>query len=165
MSLVRDREIFYLVLTKQDNTFDTEFIKQINECIDEVEATTGAAVLIVIGTGDKIFSTGFNLPRWQKEGVIYQWQTIMQMHKVFDRILTMSIPTLCVQNGLTIAGGLLMSLMCDFRIMKDDPKNFVCLSEINIGISLSPGLGAIVKYQLDPQTARLLAFGGRHNAQ
>ncbi len=81
-------------------------------------------------------------------------------------MLTLGIPTLCVMNGLTIAGGLLFALMFDFRLMKDDgDKNFVCLSEINIGVSLTPALGAMVKYQLDPQTARLLSFGGRYNAK
>ena len=49
-------------------------------------------------------------------------------------------------NGMTIAGGLLFALMHDFRIMKDDGKAFVCLSEINIGVSLTPAFGAIVKY-------------------
>ena len=73
---------------------------------------------------------------------------------------------MCVMNGLTIAGGLLFALMFDFRVMyTGDDKNFVCLSEINIGISLTPALGAMVKYQLDPQTARLLSYGGRYNAK
>ena len=57
------------------------------------------------------------------------------------------MPTMCVMNGLTIAGGLLFALMCDFRVMQTlSDKNFVCLSEINIGISLTPALGAMVKY-------------------
>ena len=68
-------------------------------------------------------------------------------------------------NGTSIAGGLLFALMFDFRIMRDDgDKTFTCLSEINIGVSLTPALGAMVKYQLDPQTARLLSYGGRYNA-
>ncbi len=75
------------------------------------------------------------------------------------------MPTLCIMNGLTIAGGLLFALMFDFRAIYNDDKNFVCLSEINIGISLTPALGAMVKYQLDPQTARLLSYGGRYNAK
>ena len=82
---------------------------------------------------------------------------------MFRRMLTLGIPTLCVMNGLTIAGGLLFALMHDFRIMKED-KNFVCLSEINIGLSLPPAFATMVKYQLDPQATRLLMFGGRFNA-
>jgi enoyl-CoA hydratase/carnithine racemase len=150
MTIVKDGTIFYLVLLRQDNTFDFEFIKQLNESLEIVEKSEGPAVMVCIGVGDKIFTTGFNLPVWEKEGVITQWQSIMMMHKVFDRVLTLPVPTLAVQNGMTIAGGLLLSLVFDFRTMKDEPKNFVCLSEINIGISLSPGFSSIVKYSLDP---------------
>ncbi len=165
MTLVKDNTIFYLVLLKQDNTYDFEFAKQMNECLDEVEKSEGPAVLVCIGAGDKIFTTGFNLPTWEKEGFIYQWQSIMMMHKLFDRVLTLPVPTMAVQNGMTIAGGLLFSLVFDFRTMKEDPRNFVCLTEINIGISLSPGFAAIVKNSLDPQTSKVLVYGGRFNAQ
>jgi enoyl-CoA hydratase/carnithine racemase len=64
---------------------------------------------------------------------------------MFDRMLTLGIATLCVLNGMTIAGGLLFALMHDFRIMKEE-NTFTCLSEINIGLSLTPAFGAIVKY-------------------
>jgi enoyl-CoA hydratase/carnithine racemase len=70
MTLVKDNTIYYLVLLKQDNTFDFESIKQMNECLDEIEKSEGPAVLVCIGAGDKIFSTGFNLPVWEKEGII-----------------------------------------------------------------------------------------------
>ena len=52
-------------------------------------------------------------------------------------------------NGTTIAGGLLFALMHDFRTMKEE-RTFVCLSEINIGVSLTPAFAAMVKYQLNP---------------
>ena len=96
MTLIKDNYIYYLVLLKQDNTFDFEFIKQMNECIDEVEKSVGPAVLICIGAGDKIFTTGFNLPVWEKEGIIVQWQSIMMMHKLFARILTLPMPTMAI---------------------------------------------------------------------
>ena len=70
MSLIQDGTIFYLVLLKQDNTFDFEFIKQMHECLDVVEKSEGPAVMVCIGVGEKIFTTGFNLPVWEKEGVI-----------------------------------------------------------------------------------------------
>jgi enoyl-CoA hydratase/carnithine racemase len=164
MTIVQDGTIFYLVLLRQDNTFDFEFIKQMNDCLDLVEKSEGPAVMVCIGVGEKIFSTGFNLPTWEKEGFITQWQSIMSIHKLFDRILTLPVPTLAVKYGMSISGGLLISLVFDFRTMKDDPKNFVCISEINIGLSLTPGFSSIVKYSLDPQTSKILVYGGRFNS-
>ncbi|TNV76189.1 hypothetical protein FGO68_gene933 [Halteria grandinella] len=164
IALVRDGAIFYLVLNRPENVFDFDTIAAINACLDEVEKSTGAACLVTIGSGDKVFSTGFNLKFWAT-GVIPQFQSIVLIQEMFDRMLTIGVPTLCVMNGMTIAGGLLFALMHDFRIMKDDPKCFTCLSEINVGLSLTPAFGAMVKYQLDPQASRLMMFGGRFGPQ
>lgn len=61
VTLVRDKNVFYIVLPKVDNTFDYEFIAGFNKCLDEVEKSTGPAILVTLGLGTKIFSTGFNL--------------------------------------------------------------------------------------------------------
>ena len=148
VALVKDGPIYYLVLGRQDNTFNFEIMKQIHACLDEVEKSTGPACLVTIGTGERMFSTGFDLKMWAT-GVIPQWQSVLVIQSLFDRMLTLGIPTVCIMNGLTIAGGLLFALMHDFRVMKED-KNFVCLSEINIGVSLTPAFASMVKYQLDP---------------
>ena len=123
-------------------------MKLIHACLDEIEQSTGPACLVTIGTGERMFSTGFDLKMWTT-GIIPQWQSILSIQGMFDRMLTLGIPTVCVMNGFTMAGGLLFALMHDFRIMKDE-KNFVCLSEINIGFSLPPAFASMVKYQLDP---------------
>lgn len=79
---------------------------------------------------------------------------------MFDRFLTLEIPTMCVFNGHAIAGGLILGLVHDFRIMKEDKSN-ICLSEINYGGSLTPGYAKIIRNALEPKICRLLMFGGR----
>ena len=81
---------------------------------------------------------------WAKGGLAKQFHSILLIQQIFDRLLTIGVPTLCAMNGTTIAGGLLFSLIHDFRTMKEE-KSFVCLSEINIGLSLTPAFGAIIK--------------------
>ena len=94
-----------------------------------------------------MFSTGFDLKKWAKGGIKYQFHSVLHSHKLFRRMLTLGVPTLCVMNGMTIAGGLLFALMHDFRLMRDDgDKSFACLSEINVGLSLPPGFAGIVKH-------------------
>lgn len=48
------------------------------------------------------------------------------------------MPTMCAFNGHALAGGLILGLVHDFRIMREE-KSFVCLAELNVGISLPPG--------------------------
>lgn len=148
MALVEDKHVFYLVLNRNDNKFDFKIIKAIEDCLDIVEKSTGPKVLVTIGTGQKIFSSGFDLDFWKKDRMAMV-QSIVTIQGLFARFLTLSVPTMCVMNGHTIAGGLLLSLCHDFRIMRED-YGFICLSEINIGISLTPSFAAIVRNSLDP---------------
>jgi len=67
LGLVKDGSIFYLVLNNGENTFNFEIIAKFNALLDEIEASTGPAVLVTIGTGTKRFSTGFDLKFWAKE--------------------------------------------------------------------------------------------------
>jgi len=64
IGLVVDGVINYLVLNKDDNKMDFDFIAKVNKILDQVEQTTGPAVLVTIGTGKKKFSTGFDLQFW-----------------------------------------------------------------------------------------------------
>ena len=71
---------------------------------------------------------------------------------------------MCVFNGHAVAGGLLTGFAHDFRLMKKGP--FVtCLSEINIGIGLTPGFSGLVKNSLDPQAARLIVHGHKFSPE
>jgi enoyl-CoA hydratase/carnithine racemase len=42
----------------------------VHKALDQVEASTGPGCLVIMGTGDRMFSTGFNLKYWAKEGVV-----------------------------------------------------------------------------------------------
>ena len=54
---------------------------------------------------------------------------------VFKKLILLNVPTLCLMNGKTYAGGLFLSLCHDFRIMVSDGK--ICLNEVSIGAGFS----------------------------
>ena len=59
-----DAPIHYIVLNRNDNTFDMKFLDQYYSVLEKIEATKGPGVMITISAGNKLFSTGFNLPYW-----------------------------------------------------------------------------------------------------
>ena len=61
---VCDEPVHYVVLTRKDNVFNTELVKTYLALLDKIEATEGPGVMVTIGTGSKIFSTGFDLNFW-----------------------------------------------------------------------------------------------------
>ena len=64
LSYIFDAPVHYIVLNRRDNLFDYDFIVKYMAILDEIEATTGPGVLVTFGTGNKHFSTGFDLSWW-----------------------------------------------------------------------------------------------------
>lgn len=136
MGLIKDGQIFYFVMNHGDNTFTNDIIDKVNKYIDEIEASKGSAVLVTIGTGSRVFSTGFDLKFWS-ESIINPLTSIPKMQTLLNRILTLSIPSMAIMNGHAYAGGLILALTHDFRVMAKG-KSKICLSELNLGMPLPP---------------------------
>ena len=68
VDLVKDGNIYYLLLNQGDVdfTFTDKIIIQINAILDEVEKSTGPAVLVTVSAAKKRFSTGFSLEHFSE---------------------------------------------------------------------------------------------------
>ena len=65
--LVRDDEagVYYIVMNTSYNMIDPDFVSQFNRALDEIEQNTkGPGIVVTIGSGPKVFSSGFNLKFW-----------------------------------------------------------------------------------------------------
>ena len=63
--MIREGNIFFLVLNRPDNTINPKSLNLINEKLDIVANSEGPVVLVTLGTGPKVFSTGFDLTHWK----------------------------------------------------------------------------------------------------
>ena len=154
VALVKDDPIFYMVFNTNFNMLDFEFIKRCNQIIDEVEASEGEKVLITINSG-KIFSAGFNLKFWDAKPKNKPLSIILAQ-RLFARFITLSIPSLAIFNGPSIAGGVFIGLCHDEIWMANDPKSFVWVNENSFGAILPSGFAELLKETTSPGTARKL---------
>ena len=81
------------------------------------------------------------------------------------KVLTLGMPSMAVFNGTAFAGGLILGLMHDFRIMTADPKRTICLSEINVGFTTGPVYTEMVKATTNSKSARELMLGSLWNSE
>jgi enoyl-CoA hydratase len=68
-------------------------------------------------------------------------------------------PLVTAVNGHAIAGGLILALCGDYRVV--GPAGSFGLTEVNVGVPYPPAAMAIVRCELSPAAARRLALGGR----
>ena len=159
VEIIKDGNIFYLVLNQgeTDFTFDEQTCYKMMAALDEVEKSTGPAVLVTVSAAKKRFSTGFNLDYWKKDK-LNPLRSVALGQKMLARFLTVNVPSLCVINGHCYAGGLILALCHDFRTMHVNGGK-LCLSEINVGMSLAPAYDALCKSLMGVQIYRDMVMG------
>jgi enoyl-CoA hydratase/carnithine racemase len=155
-------DVTVLRMTNGENRFSFPFIERFNSLLDEIERSSGPAALVTVGEG-KYYSNGIDLDWIQKESVDLM-EFVVSLHGFFARILGASVPTVAALNGHAFAGGAMVALAHDFRVMRTD-RGYFCMPEVDISIPFTEPLAALVRYKLTPQVAhRAMVTGHRYNA-
>ncbi len=116
------------------NAWNLGLMEDFAKAVDEIENDKDVRVLIITGAGEKCFSAGFDVSDAANSHI-----TSPKGRDLWTRIDQFSKPVIAAINGFAMGGGLELALSCHFRIMIDDPKATVGLTELNLGII--PGWG------------------------
>ncbi|HEX8104670.1 MAG TPA: enoyl-CoA hydratase/isomerase family protein [Solirubrobacteraceae bacterium] len=149
-TLTRQDDVFLLDLGDGENRVRPELLDGFEAALDQLEGHDGPRALVTHATG-KHWSLGLDL-EWlgaNSDGIptfVARWQRMMA------RLLTAPFPTVAAIQGHCFAGGAMISLTHDRRVMRAD-RGFWCLPEIDISFAFTPGMTALITGRLAPQTA------------
>jgi len=116
------------------NAWNLGLMNDFEKAVDEIEGDKDVRVLIITGAGEKCFSAGFDVSDAANSHI-----TSPKGRDIWTRIDRFPKPVIAAINGFAMGGGLELALSCHFRIMIDDPKATIGLTELNLGII--PGWG------------------------
>eukprot|EP00794_Sanderia_malayensis_P000261 gene261-883_t len=162
LSLVRRCAILHM--RNGENRFNTEFINNLHEALDEVESCPEVEALITTGgAGEKFFSNGLDLDFLQQSDDHEAAGFMRDYSKLMARFLTFPMPTVAAINGHAFAGGGILAMAHDFRVMRED-KGWICLNEIRLRLRFPPGLCEMLAAKSNNQRSLLdfFAFGRRY---
>ena len=163
IDLRRDGDVFVLQMKTGENRFNPDFIAAMNRALDEVEASKGAAALVTTGDG-KFYSNGLDLDWLTQQEHADGMKFLATVLQLFARIVAFPVATCAALNGHTFAGGAMLALAHDWRIMRND-RGFFCFPEIDLGMGLCHGMRTLIKEKLDPRVFRdSILTGGRYGA-
>jgi enoyl-CoA hydratase/carnithine racemase len=153
--LQRDGDVFVLDLNvggarDTENRFSPEWLAEVDQLLEEVLASTGDAALVTTGTG-KFYSNGLDLD-WLSGHLDQTASYVATIQSLLATVLTFPMVTVAAMNGHTFAGGGMLALAHDTRVMRVD-RGFFCLPEVDIHIPFTAGMAALIQARLSKATA------------
>jgi enoyl-CoA hydratase len=115
------------------NAMDEELLVRLIRLFDDAEAD-GARAIVLTGYG-KYFSGGLALPSLVKLDRPAMKRFMELFHTAILRVYSCRLPVIAAINGHAIAGGCVLALQADARIMADGEMK-IGLNEVQLGIGL-----------------------------
>jgi len=140
------------------NALDDDFFTDLQAAIAELQS--GPAMPVVLTGSGRCFSAGLNL----LELYAYDRTTLAAFVERFNETLlawfSLPRPTIAAVNGHAIAGGCIIALSCDLRVVVDTEDAQIGLNEVQVGIPF-PGVPfEIARHALSPQRLREVMLTG-----
>jgi enoyl-CoA hydratase/carnithine racemase len=117
------------------NALDLDLVREIGKGLQNVKSDPSVRGIVLTSANEKFFSIGFDIP--------YLFELGREDVKIFYRtynqtcmdLLTLPKPTIAAIGGHAIAGGCILTLFCDYRIIAAGRK-LMGLNEVKLGVSV-----------------------------
>lgn len=140
------------------NAINEYVVDEMTVCFGMLAEDHEVKAVIITGAG-KFFSFGFDIPEflgYPKEDFV---RYLTKFTDFYTSLFLYPKPVVAALNGHTIAGGCMIAISCDYRIMVSG-KAKIALNEINFGSSLFAGSVEIMKLLLGQRRAEEVAYSG-----
>jgi enoyl-CoA hydratase len=136
---------------------DVELLDALLRALDEAPADVRAVILT--GTGS-IFCAGVDLVRLTRDGADYVRQFLPLLLRCLRNLFAFPRPVVGVANGHAIAGGCLLMLACDVRLMADG-NGKIGLPELLVGVPFSAAALEVIHFAVPRNRVPSLVYTGR----
>jgi enoyl-CoA hydratase len=140
------------------NALDLELVGALIDALDRLDGSAaGAGVLTGQGS---IFGAGVDLPALIEGGPEYVKRFLPLLQRAFERLATFPKPLVAAVNGHAIAGGAILMLACDQRLLARGAAR-VGLTEVRGGVLFPAWALEIARFATPPQHFPTLICTGR----
>mmetsp|Transcript_16108 Transcript_16108/g.45584 ORF Transcript_16108/g.45584 Transcript_16108/m.45584 type:complete len:242 (+) Transcript_16108:837-1562(+) len=134
------------------------------DCLDKELDTSDGAALVIAAKSDDVFCSGLDIKWLMKQQVEQQLEFLDAVYATLHRLLVYPVPVVAAIRGHAIAGGWLLALCADYRVM-DTGDGRAWMPEVDMGFPLTAPFMGLLKDKLDPRlAARMLLEGSRFSA-
>lgn len=141
------------------NALNAELVGELAETLERLRVNPDVRALVLTSANEKFLSIGLDIP------VLYELpeEEFSRFYKAFNRaclaLYTMPKPTVAGITGHAIAGGTILALCCDYRVIAEGRK-LMGLNEIKLGVPVPYPAVCILQSIVGMQEARDVVESG-----
>jgi enoyl-CoA hydratase len=138
------------------NAMNIEFLEEIAAIFGRLGQDSSVRSVVLTGHG-KSFCAGVDLKAVPHYSEADQRQMLTALNRAFLAVYGFPAPVVGAINGHAIAGGLVLALCCDWRLVVNTPI-LAGLTEVRVGVGYPVSAIEIVRQELRPEVVRKLVL-------
>ncbi|XP_067859279.1 enoyl-CoA delta isomerase 1, mitochondrial [Heptranchias perlo] len=116
------------------NSLSLEFLTEFAINMEKLEMDRGCRGVVLTSSIPKIFSAGLDINEMYGKTPEHTGEFWRAVQEMWLKLYGSNLVTIAAINGASPAGGCLLAMACDYRIMADNPKYGIGLNETKLGI-------------------------------
>lgn len=156
----RDEELLIITLARgKANPLNAAMVEELTEAMSMADAGDVRGV-VLSSDRPKFFSSGFDV------GEVFQYDRVRmtgffsRFIDLYEGILLLPKPVVAAVSGHAFAGGAVLALACDARVMAEGEFGFA-LNEVNLGVVVPPGFVRMAIAAVGVTNAREVILEGK----
>lgn len=115
------------------NAINLELVQELTRIVKQAREASYVHALVLASTNNKFFSIGFDLPHLLTLAREQMEVFFRAFNQLSLDLYTLPKPTVAALTGHTVAGGCILALTCDYRLLAEGRK-LMGLNEIKLGV-------------------------------
>ncbi|NLV22060.1 MAG: enoyl-CoA hydratase/isomerase family protein [Syntrophomonadaceae bacterium] len=148
-SRIEDGIIVFTFNHPKVNAINAETLQGLEAAVDKLNADEALKGMVLTGAG-RMFCGGFDLNTFT---TFANGEEVIKWFKyeegVLLKLFSCKKPIVSAINGGATAAGMIVAMASDYRIVLNHPKVKIGMTEIKLGMGLSPAMGNIMRFGLD----------------
>lgn len=161
-NMATDRQDGVTIVTLErgvTNAVNPALVEELAETVGRLRDDEETRAVVLRSANDKFFMIGWDIP----ELISLSPDGFAQFFKSFNRmcidLYTLPKPTVAAITGHATAGGCVLALCCDYRLIAEGRK-LMGLNEVKLGVPIPYPADCMLRAQVGDRVAREIAEGG-----
>jgi len=131
----RDGHVLVIHLARgRANALTASMVDQLHRAVDDAESATAIRAIVLASDSPKVFCGGFDVTEVFAYDRDRMWAFFERFADLFERLRTLPKPVVAALSGHAFAGGAILALAADVRVMSDTAS--LAVNEVDLGVVL-----------------------------